>query len=70
VQPDESAVHLSPGEISLLIEALDSHEYWQLSEPAERNSGYSMVEDGENEEIDAVRTLAAKLSRSRTAAGG
>ena len=35
------------GEIALLVEALDSHEYWQLSESHERNSGYSTVEDGE-----------------------
>ena len=65
VQTHESTVHLTPDEITLLIEALDSHEYWQLSEPTERKSGYSTVEDGENEEIDAVRTLIAKLERCR-----
>jgi hypothetical protein len=31
----------------------------------ERNNGYSTIEDGENEEIDAVRALSAKLERSR-----
>ena len=61
----ESTVRLSPDEITLLIEALDSHEYWQLSESDERNDGYSTIEDGENEEIDAVRALIAKLERSR-----
>ena len=65
MQTHESTVHLTPDEITLLIEALDSHEYWQLSEPTERNSGYSTVEDGENEEIDAVRTLITKLERCR-----
>ena len=65
VQTQESMVRLSPDEIALLIEALDSHEYWQLSESHERNDGYSMIEDGENEEIDAVRLLIAKLERSR-----
>lgn len=65
MQTHESTVHLSPDEITLLIEALDSHEYWQLSESHERNSGYSTVEDGANEEIDAVRALIAKLDRSR-----
>jgi hypothetical protein len=65
VQTHESTVHLSPDEITLLVEALDSHEYWQLSESHERNSGHSTVEDGENEEIDAVRALMAKLERSR-----
>jgi hypothetical protein len=62
----ESAVHLTPDEITLLMEALDSHEYWQLSGSHERSSGYSLVEDGANEEIDAVRALIAKLARSRS----
>lgn len=65
MQTHESAVRLSPDEITLLVEALDSHEYWQLSESNERNDGYSTIEDGENEEIDAVRALIAKLERSR-----
>ena len=65
LQTRESTVRLSPYEITLLVEALDSHEYWQLSEPNERNDGYSTIEDGEHEEIDAVRTLMAKLERSR-----
>jgi hypothetical protein len=61
----ENTLHLTPDEIALLIEALDSHEYWQLSESHERNDGYSTVEDGENEEIDAVRTLITKLGGVR-----
>ena len=65
MQTHESIVHLTPDEITLLVEALDSHEYWQLSESNERNNGYSTVEDGENEEIDAVRALIAKLEHSR-----
>ena len=65
MQTHESTVRLSPDEITLLIEALDSHEYWQLSEWNERNDGYSTIEDGDNEEIDAVRALIAKLERSR-----
>ena len=62
----ELRVHLTEGEIRLLIEALDSHEDWQLSEPEERNDGYSMVEDGENAEIDAVRELMVKLGRAKS----
>lgn len=65
MQTHERPVRLSPDEITLLVEALDSHEYWQLSESNERRDGYSTIEDGENEEIDAVRALAAKLERSR-----
>ena len=56
------SLQLSEAEIYLLREALDSHEYWQLSDTHERNNGYSMVEAGENAEIDAVRALASKLS--------
>jgi hypothetical protein len=66
----EVSVRLTQGEISLLVDALDSHEYWQLSEPHERNDGYSLVEDGENDAIDAVRALITKLERSRSAAVG
>ena len=58
------SVPLSEGEISLLIEALDSHEYWQLSEPHERNDGCSTIADGGNDEVDAVRALIAKLGQS------
>lgn len=47
-------VTLTETELNLLIEAPDSHEYWQLSESHERNDGYSTVEEGENEEIDAA----------------
>lgn len=33
-------IEVTPEEISLLASALDSHVYWQLSEPEYRNSGY------------------------------
>jgi hypothetical protein len=61
VPTHETTVRLSPDEITLLIEALDSHEYWQLSEWNERSDGYSTIEDGLNAEVDAVRALMAKL---------
>jgi hypothetical protein len=54
-------MQLTEAEVALLIEALDSHEYWQLSEPNERNDGYSTIEDGESEEVDAARALLSKL---------
>lgn len=63
--PEVIAVDLSPDELNFVIEALDSHEYWQLSESHERNDGYSTIEDAENEEIDAVRALVARLERVR-----
>ena len=68
---DQQAIRmqLTEAEVALLMEALDSHEYWQLSEPHERNNGYSTIEDGENEEIDDVRALASKLAKFAQAAG-
>ena len=45
-------VELTGAEIALLLSALDSHEYWQLSDSEDRNNGASTVEDGEDEEID------------------
>lgn len=60
---------LSPDEISLLIEALDSHEYWQLSEPHERNDGHSTIRDGASDEVDAVRELIAELGTIRAESG-
>lgn len=65
MQAPDSDLDLSDAEVTLLIEALDSHEYWQLSEPCLRNDGYSLVQDGESDEVDAVRALSAKLERSR-----
>lgn len=57
-------IDLTREEIELLIAALDSHEYWQLTEPADRNDGYSQVEDGEDEDIDACRALTKKLEEA------
>jgi hypothetical protein len=58
-------INLTIEEMLLLEEALDSHEYWQLSDTDARNDGYSLVEDGDDEEIDACRKLAEKLSSAR-----
>ena len=63
-------IDLTDADIDLLREALDSHEYWQLSETHERNDGYSSVEDGLNAEIDAVRALETKLWRMTEDAPG
>jgi hypothetical protein len=38
-RPDRAVVHLTTEEIGLIVEALDSHEYWQLSDPTWRHSG-------------------------------
>lgn len=60
--PAPITVGVTDGELQLLVEALDSHEYWQLTEEHDRRDGYSQVEDGENPEIDACRALSERLS--------
>jgi hypothetical protein len=37
--PEPERLVLGDDEIALLIDALDSHEYWQLSDPTWRHSG-------------------------------
>ncbi len=64
----DTDVRFTTDEFQLLIDALDSHEYWQLSEPRDRASGCSIVEDGENPEIDDARRLVSKLEHARIAA--
>jgi len=44
--------------VDLLVDALDSHVYWQLTEPSQRSSGNSLAsndppEDPDNENEDA-----------------
>jgi hypothetical protein len=57
--------HLTRAELELLIEALDSHEYWQLSDPAYRNDGFVIGKGAEEREavkdIHQCRELRAKL---------
>jgi hypothetical protein len=59
---EQPPIRLTEAEVALLVEALDSHEYWQLSESHERNDGHSTIEDGANEDVDAVRALMTKLA--------
>lgn len=37
---DLVSLSLTPAAVELLVEALDSHEYWPLSDPTWRHSGY------------------------------
>ena len=63
------AIELTGAELELLLSALDSHEYWQLSDSEDRNNGASTVEDGEDEEIDECRALTEKLGQVRQPCG-
>ncbi len=64
------AIQLTRREVQVLLDALDSHEYWQLSDPAYRWSGFVM-EDGADdvdarEGIAEVRRLVERLERATT----
>lgn len=61
-------VDLTDAEIELLLDGLDSHEYWELSGSSQRWSGSSTIEDGENVDVDAVRQLIRKLERHSSSA--
>jgi hypothetical protein len=59
-------VELTPEELGLLREALDSHDYWQLAEPHYRRDG-GVDEPGSDdpsvvEEREAVKQLEKKLA--------
>ena len=57
----------SEEELTLLEEALDSHEYWQLSDEDSRSSGAVLGDGSEDpekaEEIRRVRALTEKVQR-------
>ena len=59
---------LSKADLDLILAALDSHEYWQLTDDDERDSGASMVPDGKDPDLDACRELQVRLHQ--IAAGG
>jgi hypothetical protein len=72
--PTTLQLELTPEELELLCEALDSHVYWQLSDPAHRDSGTVRGPGSEDEavaeEIQRVETLAARVSLlARTSRG-
>lgn len=60
-------IELTDDEVALLCEALDSHQYWQLSDTHYRSSGYVLQPGSDDPEartaIAACDALAAKLGR-------
>lgn len=67
-------VDLTPEELELLVEALDSHAYWQLSDPAYRRDGYVTDPGADDpevaEEIKQTKDLAEKLYGLTDEGGG
>jgi hypothetical protein len=54
---------LTQAEAALLVTALDSHVYWQLSDPAYRSSGYVYDPGADDEEAAAEIAEAEALAR-------
>lgn len=63
-------LELTREEVELVVSALDSHEYWQLSDQDFRHSGFVLGDGSEDEEnvaeIQRCRALAEKLSELLT----
>ena len=67
-------LELSARDLERIIEALDSHVYWQLSDQHYRSNG-DVLEPGSDDleqaaEIEECRELAHKLNPARTQVGG
>lgn len=58
-------LNITSDELYLIVEALDSHAYWQLSDPLYRNSGFVMGPGSDDPEqkrlLDATNELHEKL---------
>jgi len=66
---DKAIVELDHDEIDLLVDSLDSHVYWQLTEPSERNSGNSLASNDPPEDPDAEPEGVRENRLKRIAAG-
>ncbi len=59
-------IRVTAGELALLVEALDSHEYWQLTDPKDRNNGVSLIPDeNAGAELRLCRSLYMRLEAMR-----
>lgn len=67
-------VYLDRGELNLLVEALESHAYWQVSDETYRNSGYVRPPGSDDpekaEEIKQAEALGDKLRALLDREGG
>jgi hypothetical protein len=60
-------ITLTPEERDLLLSALDSHQYWQLSDSNDRNNGFVHGASAEGEEHLACDALIEKLENAQEA---
>jgi hypothetical protein len=69
--PARATLSLDVHELELLIDALDSHMYWELSDRDFRSSGYVLDPGAHDAEqvnaIDRSRALSERLDRERVA---
>jgi hypothetical protein len=59
-------LQITEAELQTLKDALDSHEYWQLSDPIDRHSGQVTLEDDDprlSKQMAECRTLLRKLEQ-------
>jgi hypothetical protein len=62
--PKKHQISLTAAELHLVLEALDSHRYWQLSDEQYRNSGYVMDPGSDDEEnAETIREISALEAR-------
>lgn len=55
-------IDLSKQEIEMLLSAIDSHQYWQLSDEKDRRDGFVVGESAKEDEHLAFQALANKLA--------
>jgi len=66
-RPAKLKLELTRDDLALLCEALDSHTYWQLSDPEYRESG-SVCEPGSDDADSAAEIRRSEVLQGRLAA--
>lgn len=58
---------LTRGDVEMILEALDSHLYWQVNEGDRRASGYVLepYTEAEQEVVDLIDRIGAFLAKSK-----
>lgn len=63
-RPRALPITLTRDELALVCEALDSHTYWQLGDPAHRSSGHLLADGSDDSETaDEIRKATALQTR-------
>lgn len=58
-----ATINLTPAELILLVEALDSHTYWQLSDEQYRHDGYVVSPGSDNASTRRLLRAAQRLEQ-------